>query len=306
MIVFLSRRSRPVVADQPAPLPPVHLPLLAVVGAGLLVTGGLAWTIANPLLDLNGLDLSRLALNSVLAAAAGAFMPLCYTRFVAGRADPLMATRGLAAGTVSLAAGAPFVAPWAALAIGGAAGLLIPLVVYLVDHVLRWDDPTAVLPVHGLGGALGLLSVGLFADGLAGQGWNGVGAHSYLGVIGQGVTGLLAAPGYRPDWPGQMQAQIVGLAALTLLGFFAAWLLFVPPALLARLLQRQPAPAALSAEGARAPSVQMTAAGEGAVVIEAPGPATVQAAMIAPAIATGDGVAVASPPDGGDVEHLPA
>jgi Amt family ammonium transporter len=33
--------------------------------------------------------------------------------------------------------------------------------------------------------------VGIFADGAYGAGWNGVGAASYLGRAGQGVTGLL-------------------------------------------------------------------------------------------------------------------
>ena len=31
---------------------------------------------------------------------------------------------------------------------------------------------------------------GIFADGTYGAGWNGVGAASYLGAAGQGVTGL--------------------------------------------------------------------------------------------------------------------
>jgi len=246
MIVFLSRRPRPEGApSEDIPLPPVHLPLLAVAGAGLLVAGGLAWTIANPLLDLDQAGLMRLALTGVLAAAAGALLPLCYTWFVTGRADPLMAARGLAAGTVAIAATAPFVMPWVALVIGGIAGLLTPLVIYFVHYVLRWDDPTAALTVHGLGGALGLLAVGVFADGLTGQGWNGVGAPggSYLGVSGQGVTGLLALPLFQPDWPGQMQAQVIGLLALALFGFFVAWLFVAPPALLFRLLQPSPTPA---------------------------------------------------------------
>ena len=67
----------------------------------------------------------------------------------------------------------------------------------------------------------------------------------YLGVAGQGVTGLLAAAGYQPDWPAQMQAQVVGLAALSLFGFFVAWLLLAPLAILGHLLR--PHPAATSA-----------------------------------------------------------
>jgi Amt family ammonium transporter len=44
--------------------------------------------------------------------------------------------------------------------------------------------------VHGYCGWLGAVCVGLFADGTYGSGWNGVGASSYLGHAGQGVTGL--------------------------------------------------------------------------------------------------------------------
>jgi Amt family ammonium transporter len=107
-----------------------------------------------------------------------------------------------------------------------------------MDHLLRWDDPTAALTVHGLAGALGLVAVGIFADGRAGQGWNAIGADSYLGMARQGVTGALVSGILKPDWPTQMQAQLVGIAALTLLGFFAAWLATAPLAVVFRLLDR--------------------------------------------------------------------
>ncbi len=235
-LVFTERRPRRAPEDAPIPLPPVHLPLLAVLGAGMLLAGSLAWFIANPLLDLRSLNLPLLALNTLLAAAAGGLLPLAYTWFVAGDPNPLMATRGFAAGLVAVTAAAPFIPPWAALAIGAAVGLLIPLTVFAVDHLLRWDDPTAALSVHGLAGSLGLLAVGLFADGRYGQGWNGIGANDYLGVIRQGVSGLWTVAPFQPDWPGQMQAQAIGLAALALFGFFAAWLAVAPPAVLWQML----------------------------------------------------------------------
>lgn len=247
-LVFTDRLPRPARSDEPVPLPPVHLPLLAVLGAGLLLASNLAWTVANPLLDVRALNIPLLALNGILAAAAGGLLPLVYTWFVAGNPDPLMAARGFAAGTVAVAAAGPFIPPWAALAIGLAVGLLIPLAIFVVDRLLRWDDPTAALSVHGLAAALGLLAVGLCADGRYGQGWNAVGADSYLGAVGQGVTGLLAAALFKPDWPGQMQAQMIGVAALALFGFFAAWLVVAPLAVILRLLgqmlRRAAAPAA--------------------------------------------------------------
>lgn len=236
ILVFLPRRPKSTPRGQ-VTLPATHWPLLALLGSVALLIGSFTWTVANPLLPRETLDLSLLALNSLLAAAAGALVALAYTWLVAGSPDPLMAARGLATALVATTAFAPFVAPLAALGVGAVAGLLTPLAIFAVGHLLRWDDTAAVLTVHGLGGVLGLLALGIVADGRAGAGWNGIGADSYLGVAGQGVTGLLAAAGYQPDWPAQMQAQGVGVAALAGLGFFAAWLLLAPPAILARLLK---------------------------------------------------------------------
>ena len=232
----------------PPQLPPVHLPLLATLGAILLLIGSVAWAWANPLLDWASLDPARLTVNLLLAAAAGAFLPLAYTWFVANRPDPLMAARGLAAGLVAVSASGPFVPPWAALVIGGVAGLLTPLACYLVDHLLRWNDPTAALTVHGLGGLWGLLAVALFADGTFGAGWNGIGPDEYLHVAGQGVSGLWTAAGFQPDWPGQLQAQAVGLAAIALFTFLVASLAFGPLAGLAHIVRRRSVPAPLVEE----------------------------------------------------------
>lgn len=248
LLTFLPRRAKAADPHAPVPLPAAHLPLLALLGAGLLLAGTGAWFSANPLLDRAALDLPSVLLNVVLAAAGGALPPLAYTWLVAGRPDPLMAARGLAAAVVAGMAASPFIPPWAALIVGLALGLLIPFVVYLVDHILRWDDPTAALAVHGLGGAVGLLAVGLLADGTAGAGWNGVGAGEYLGVARQGVTGLLAANGFQPDWPGQAQAQLVGVAAVALFSFFVAWLSLAPLAAVAHLVRPRALPEQASPE----------------------------------------------------------
>ena len=278
ILVFLPRRPR-AAAPAETPLPAPRWPLLALLGAVALLIGSFAWTVANPLLPRDTLDLSLLALNGFLAAAAGALAALAYTWLVAGTPDPLMAARGLAAALVATTAFSPFVPPWAALAVGAAAGVLTPLVIFTVERLLRWDDPAAVLTVHGLGGALGLVALGIFADGKAGAGWNGVGVDSYLGVAGQGVTGLLAAAGYQPDWPAQMQAQAVGLAALTLFGFFVAWLLLAPPAILLHLLRPRPVAAtasmAIIAEEAAPPVNPSPATAEEVVETPIPTPDTV-------------------------------
>jgi Amt family ammonium transporter len=224
LLVFTERAPAHAIRTASTSFPPVHLPLLATLGAGLLLAGSVAWSAANPLFGADSGHLTRLALNTVLAAAAGSFLPLCYSWFVAGTVDPMMAVRGFAAGTVAIAAGAPLMPPWFALATGGCAGLLVLLAIFVVDRVLRWEDCTAALTVNGLAGALGLLAVGVFGLVLPGE----------LQAIG-------GQPGSSPflvSGTGQMQAQLAGVLAIALFAFLGAWVLIAPPAILARWARR--------------------------------------------------------------------
>ena len=59
-----------------------------------------------------------------------------------------------------------------------------------LDSKVKVDDPVGAFAVHGANGIWGVLSLGLFADGTYGSGWNGVGIDKYMGVAGKGVTGL--------------------------------------------------------------------------------------------------------------------
>jgi Amt family ammonium transporter len=153
-----------------------------------------------------------------------------------------MAARGAAAGVLGASAAVAFIPPWAALALGASAGLLVPLVTFVMDYVVRVEDPTGAVPVGLAGGLLGVLAVGLFGDGLSGQGWNGTGLESYLGIAGQGVTGLIPAAGFASDWPGQMNAQLTGLAAIAGLTAVLVGGLFLILKVLLLLWHRVPPP----------------------------------------------------------------
>jgi Amt family ammonium transporter len=214
-------------AEEPARMPPVHLPLLAILGSLLLLIGWLGLIFSNPLYMSNeDVPGSLLAVNVILAAGGSLLVVMLYTWFTTGGADVLMTARGLAAGLIAISAACPFVPPWAALIIGAVAGLLLPLGIYLVEYPLRLDDPAAAIATHGLSGLWGLLAVGLFADGIYGAGWNGIGAEEYLGIAGQGVSGLLVAAGFQLDWPNQLYAQLAGIATIAILAFTLAWLFF--------------------------------------------------------------------------------
>jgi Amt family ammonium transporter len=226
-IAFFGRRLPPLPEGELPTLPPVHLPVLAVLGAALAVTGGAGLAGSSPIHTQAGLSMPLAVVNVCLAAAGGALVPSLYTWLTAGAADSLMAARGAAAGVLGVAAAMAFVPPWAALALGVVAGLLVPLVTFLVRYALRIDDPTGAVPIGLVGGVVGVLAPGIFSDGRFGTGWNGIGPEAYLGIAGQGVTGLIPATGFASDWPGQINAQLVGLGAIAALTVVLVGALFL-------------------------------------------------------------------------------
>lgn len=211
---------------EPAQMPPVHLPIFAVLGSLLVVIGWFGLTTANPLTISSDVSIAIVAVNILMAAAGGTLIALIYSWFTTAQANVLMTVRGTVAGLVAVSAACPFVPAWAALLIGAVAGLLLPLTIYAIEYELRLDDPTAAVSVHGVSGFWGLLALALFADGRYGVGWNGVGPNEYLGIMSQGVSGYFTASGYQPDLPQQLYAQLVGAAALAVFTFGLAWLLF--------------------------------------------------------------------------------
>jgi Amt family ammonium transporter len=113
-----------------------------------------------------------------------------------------MMCNSMLAGLVAITSPCAFVTPVGAFIIGAVAGVLVIWSVSLFDR-MKIDDPVGAISVHGVNGVWGLIAVGLFSDGSYGQGWNGVGATDYLGVTGQGVTGLFYGDGK------QLVAQVV-------------------------------------------------------------------------------------------------
>jgi Amt family ammonium transporter len=228
-LVGLKKRMPPGKLDEPAEMPPAHFPLLANLGALLFGLGLLSWSLSAPFHAAGAtLNPGRIAANVVLAGAGATFVTQVYSWLAIGRANALMAARGTAAGFIVIAAGAPFIPSWAALLVGAIVGLLLPLGVYFVERVLRLPDATATIALGLTAGLIGLLVVPIFADGLWGQGWNGVGLQEYQTEALKGVTGFLAAEKFdNGDGPGQLIAQLAGIGAIGLLSFFVGWLTFV-------------------------------------------------------------------------------
>jgi Amt family ammonium transporter len=106
--------------------------------------------------------------------------------------DPAMSVNGMLAGLVAITAPCAFVNTFDAAIIGVVAGVLVCLATFWLEKA-RIDDPVGAVPVHFVNGMWGVLSVGLFANGLdVSAGWNGMaGAPTGL-IYGGGVNQLLA------------------------------------------------------------------------------------------------------------------
>ncbi len=238
LVVWIPRR--PIVKLDHLELPPVHLPVLAVVGSLFVLAGGMGWQWANPL-QVNGLGelaLMRGSVNSILIAAGGIIPPLLYTWFVTGQSEPITCARGLIAGVVAGLAIGPFVQPGVAFAIGLLAGGTIPFAIFVIEGLWHLDDATGVITSSGIPAIVGLLLVGIFADGIVGSGWQMTGLNTYLGVANQGVSGLFVVGGYQFDFPGQLQAQAIGVLALSLWGFLSGMICCIPLGLLFHALEQ--------------------------------------------------------------------
>jgi Amt family ammonium transporter len=169
---------------------PAHNIVFVVTGTFILLFG---WMGFNPGSTLGATDLriSVVAVNTNLAAVAGSAAAMLFWYRMFGKPDITMACNGMLAGLVAITAPCAFVSPTSAIIIGVLAGILVCCGVLFFERVLKIDDPCGAISVHGLCGWFGAVSVGIFADGTYGSGWNGIGAASYLGNAGQGVTGLI-------------------------------------------------------------------------------------------------------------------
>jgi len=169
---------------------PAHNLAFVVIGTFILLFG---WMGFNPGSTLGASDLriSVIAVNTNLAAVAGSASAMFLWYYIFGKPDITMACNGMLAGLVAITAPCAFVSPNSAVIIGLIAGIVVDLGVLFNERVIKVDDPCGAISVHGYCGWLGAVCVGIFADGTYGAGWNGVGATSYLGKAGLGVTGLL-------------------------------------------------------------------------------------------------------------------
>lgn len=203
---------------KPQTLPAHHLPM-AIAGCFILAFG---WFGFNPGSTLAGTDLriAFVVVNTMLASVAGAFSTMAFLMLKGLKPDPGMMVNGMLAGLVAITAPCAFISPWAAIAIGAISGVLVVVAVWFFD-ARGIDDPVGAISVHGVNGLWGVLSVGIFANGDYGAGWNGVVRDEFVKQYGSdGVRGILYGDA------SQLGMQAIDCVVLATFGFVMAYAWF--------------------------------------------------------------------------------
>ncbi len=195
-------------------LPGHHIPM-ALLGTFILLFGWFGFNAASTLAATD-VQFAIVAANTALAAAFGAVAAMFFVMFRGEKPDPGMMANGMLAGLVAITAPCAFVDPYAAAIIGIVAGVLVVVAIRFIDK-RGVDDPVGAISVHGVCGVWGVLSVGLFANGNYGSGWN-LTDHGTAGVTG--IFHELSL-GIR-----QLGAQAIGAATICIVMFLVAFAFF--------------------------------------------------------------------------------
>ncbi|MFM9093353.1 MAG: ammonium transporter [Acidimicrobiaceae bacterium] len=185
------------------PMPGHHLPM-AMLGTFILLFGWFGFNAASTL-SATDVQFATVATNTAISGAFGAVASILWITKRTGKPNPAMMINGMLAGLVAITAPCAFVAPWAAAVIGSIAAVLVIESTYFVEERLRIDDPCGAISVHGVCGMFGLLSVGVFANGSYGAGWNGSESTGVAGII-------------DGNW-GQLGAQALGAVTILVVNF---------------------------------------------------------------------------------------
>jgi Amt family ammonium transporter len=141
------------------PMAPHNLPM-TIAGAGILWFGWFGFN-AGSAITAGMLSTSAFVVTH-LAAAAGALSWSLVEWIYKGKPTTLGLVSGAVAGLATITPAAGFVPPWAALIIGLGAGIFCYGGV-VAKNKFGYDDSLDVVGIHGVGGTLGALAIGLFA-----------------------------------------------------------------------------------------------------------------------------------------------
>jgi len=182
-----------------------HNLVLTLVGTSLLWVGWFGFNAGSAL--ASGELAGNAMLNTHISASVGALTWMAIEWSARGKPSVLGILSGAVAGLGTITPAAGYVEPWAAMVIGLAAGMACYWASIVLKIRLGYDDSLDVFGVHGVGGILGSLLVGVFATRLIDD------VHK-----GQPV-------GLVDGHAGQILTQLYGVAAVAVFCALMTWLI---------------------------------------------------------------------------------
>jgi Amt family ammonium transporter len=211
LLLLGARKGKYSDSGRPNPIPGHSMP---IVGLGVLIlwVGWYGFNAGSTFVTDDAF-FAEVALNTQLAASAGALLAMAVMYAKTKSVDVGMAGNGAIAGLVGITAPSGYVEFWAAPIIGAVAGVIVVYGVLAIEKKL--DDPVGALSAHGLAGIWGTISVGLFAsDRLI---LDGASPGVWYGIFGDESLGATA---------GQLGVQTVGVLAIFVLVFVLSIITF--------------------------------------------------------------------------------
>ncbi|SDE23721.1 ammonium transporter, Amt family [Paenibacillus sp. UNCCL117] len=186
---------------------PGHNQVFTTLGVMLLWVGWFGFNAGSTIAVGDGSFFGFVAINTQLAAAAGAVAAFLIAWSVNGKADIGVMLNGALAGLVAITASCAFVESWAAIVIGLIAGFVVFGSMRMFEK-LRVDDPIYALSAHGTAGVWGTLSTGIFAT------------PELAEKVGVGKAGLLYGGGFE-----QLGVQLMGVVVCGAFAFIASYII---------------------------------------------------------------------------------
>jgi Amt family ammonium transporter len=143
------------------PMPP-HSMVLCMIGTGMLFVGWFGFNAGSAL----GADAiaSNAFTTTFLCAATAGFVWAAVEWLTRGKPSVLGFCSGIVAGLVVITPAAGFVTPTSAMIMAVAAGVIPFFAVVYLKKAIGYDDALDTFGVHGIGGTLGAILTGVFAD----------------------------------------------------------------------------------------------------------------------------------------------
>jgi Amt family ammonium transporter len=193
-----------------------HSLTMTMIGACLLWVG---WFGFNAGSNLEATGTAALAFGNTMTATAAAALAWTLTEWIIkGKPSMLGAASGAVAGLVAITPACGFVGIGGALIIGLLAGVICLWGVNSLKRLLGADDALDVFGIHGVGGILGAILTGVFADPALG----GIGVYDYVAnkvgeySMGAQVTSQLWAIGTTIVWSGVVSFVAYKLVDMTI------------------------------------------------------------------------------------------